>query len=777
MKSKTQLPVIILRGIVLLPNNDLRLEFENDISKNIIDESELFHDSKVLIVNKEDTLEETVSTNDLPNIGVISSISHRIELPNGKTRIIITGIKRVNVDKYLDIKDNNSILEAVISNISYKKIDYNEEVIIIKKLKRELEFYTKAIPYVSNGILSQIEKVKSLNTITDIVVPYLNLDKERMIEYLKESDPVERSTMILQDIYNETDAYNIELQIDNRVRRNIDDNQRKFILQEKLKEVKKELGDKSLKDTKIIEYKNKIKKLKLDSKLVERLDEEIKRLESMTDLSPEVSVVENYLDWVLSIPWNKYTKDNEDLNNIYEKLDESHSGLQELKDRFVEYVAVRKKSNSVKSPIICLVGPPGVGKTSFVRSLANALNRNFVKISVGGVNDEAEIMGHRRTYLGAKPGRIIQSLKKAKSMNPVFLIDEIDKMTKDQKGDPASSLLEVLDPEQNKYFSDNYIEEEVDLKDVMFITTANYIENIPEPLKDRMEIIELSAYTEFEKLDIFKKYILPNTLKEHGLNEKTISISDDLMLSIISNYTNEAGVRELSRVIEKLVRKIITDLMKKKLSVNKITVDKDMIKKYLGLPKYEDNSIKNNEIGVVNGLAYTQLGGDVLNIEVNYMPGSGKLKLTGQLGDVMQESANIAFSYVKSNYKLFNIDPKLFRNYDFHIHVPEGAVKKDGPSAGITLTTALISSLTHSYVDSKLAMTGEITLRGNILKIGGLKNKTIAALKYGINKVIIPKSNLNDIEELPKEVRDNIKFIPVDNYIEAFKIMRRGFYE
>jgi len=776
MKNKTQLPVIILRGIVLLPNNDLRLEFDNDISKNIIEESLLFHDSKVLIVNKENSLEETISTDDLPNIGVLSSISHRLELPNGKTRIIITGIKRVNVDKYLDIK-NNKILEAYISNIPYNKIDYNEENILIKKLKRELEFYTKAIPYVSNGILSQIEKVKSLNTITDIVVPYLGLEKERMLEYLKESDPIERSAMILQDIYNETDAYNIELQIDNKVRRNIDDNQRKFILQEKLKEVKKELGDKSLKDTKILEYKNKLEILDLEPKIVEKIEEEIKRLEAMTDLSPEVSVVENYLDWIFSIPWNKYTKDSEDLTDIYNKLDQSHSGLQELKDRFVEYVAVRKKSNNVKSPIICLVGPPGVGKTSFVRALAYALNRNFVKISVGGVNDEAEIMGHRRTYLGAKPGRIIQSLKKAKSMNPVFLIDEIDKMTKDQKGDPASSLLEVLDPEQNKYFSDNYIEEEVNLKDVMFITTANYIENIPEPLKDRMEIIELSAYTDFEKMDIFKNHLLPNILKEHGLNKKSVSISDDLILKIISNYTHEAGVRELSRVIEKLVRKIITDLMKKRLSINKINVDEEMIIKYLGLPKYEENKSKKNEIGVVNGLAYTSVGGDVLNIEVNYMPGTGKLKLTGQLGDVMQESANIAFSYVKSNYKLFNIDPKMFKNYDFHIHVPEGAVKKDGPSAGITLTTALISVLTNSYVDSKLAMTGEITLRGNILKIGGLKNKTIAALKYGIDKVIIPKSNLNDVLELPKEVRNNIKFIPVDNYIEAFKIMRGGFYE
>ena len=776
MKNKTQLPVIILRGIVLLPNNDLRLEFDNDISKNIIEESLLFHDSKVLIVNKENSLEETISTDDLPNIGVLSSISHRLELPNGKTRIIITGIKRVNVDKYLDIK-NNKILEAYISNIPYNKIDYNEENILIKKLKRELEFYTKAIPYVSNGILSQIEKVKSLNTITDIVVPYLGLEKERMLEYLKESDPIERSAMILQDIYNETDAYNIELQIDNKVRRNIDDNQRKFILQEKLKEVKKELGDKSLKDTKILEYKNKLEILDLEPKIVEKIEEEIKRLEAMTDLSPEVSVVENYLDWIFSIPWNKYTKDSEDLTDIYNKLDQSHSGLQELKDRFVEYVAVRKKSNNVKSPIICLVGPPGVGKTSFVRALAYALNRNFVKISVGGVNDEAEIMGHRRTYLGAKPGRIIQSLKKAKSMNPVFLIDEIDKMTKDQKGDPASSLLEVLDPEQNKYFSDNYIEEEVNLKDVMFITTANYIENIPEPLKDRMEIIELSAYTDFEKMDIFKNHLLPNILKEHGLNKKSVSISDDLILKIISNYTHEAGVRELSRVIEKLVRKIITDLMKKRLSINKISVDEEMIIKYLGLPKYEENKSKKNEIGVVNGLAYTSVGGDVLNIEVNYMPGTGKLKLTGQLGDVMQESANIAFSYVKSNYKLFNIDPKMFKNYDFHIHVPEGAVKKDGPSAGITLTTALISVLTNSYVDSKLAMTGEITLRGNILKIGGLKNKTIAALKYGIDKVIIPKSNLNDVLELPKEVRNNIKFIPVDNYIEAFKIMRGGFYE
>ena len=536
---KTDLPVIILKGIVLLPNNDIRLEFENDLSKNIIDVAELFHDNKILIVSKEDPLEESMDLKELPNIGVIAKISHKIELPNGKTRLILTGIKRAYVHEYLNLNKKDDILESIVSEIEVEKIESKEEEALIKKLYRELEHYTKTIPYISNGFLSLIVNMTNLDKMTDIVVPYLQITQNRMLEYLYQEKSIERLKMIIKDIYMETENFYIEKEIDTKIKEDLDENQRQFILKEKIKMIKKELGDTSLKENEINKIKNKLKKLKLDKKIKERIEEELTKYEALPETSPEMNVSRNYIEWLLNIPWNTYTKDNDNLEDIQNKLNKSHSGLEELKERFIEYIAIRRRTNNLKSPIICLVGPPGVGKTSFVYSLAKALNRNFVKISVGGVNDEAEIIGHRRTYLGSNPGRIISSLKKAKSMNPVFLIDEIDKMTKDQKGDPASVLLEVLDPEQNKYFSDNYIEEEVDLSNIMFVTTANYIENIPEPLKDRLEIIEMSGYTEYEKLEITKQYLIPKICTEHGIKEKNIEISDEVILKIINGYTKE----------------------------------------------------------------------------------------------------------------------------------------------------------------------------------------------------------------------------------------------
>ncbi len=768
---KTELPVIILRGIILLPNNDIRLEFDNDISKNIIDVAELFHDSKVLIISKEDPLEESVDLKELPKIGVVARISHKMELPNGKTRLVISGLKRANVVELLNNDKNEDILEAIIEEIVPEEIDAYQEQALIKKLQRELEYYTKTIPYASNSIISIVKNMTSLDKMTDVIVPYLNIESDRVLTYLYELNPVERLTYILEDIYDETEMYQIEKEIDSRVKREMDDTQRKYILKEKLKEIKKQLGDTSVKENEINKINKKLETLNLNDKIKTRIDEELNRFETLNETSPEVNIVRNYIEWLLNIPWNVYTKDNDDLNDIANKLDKTHSGLKEVKDRIIEYIAVRKKSNNLKTPILCLVGPPGVGKTSFVSSIASAIDRNFVKISVGGMNDEAEIIGHRRTYLGANPGRIIQSLKKAKSMNPVFLIDEIDKMTKDQKGDPASTLLEVLDPEQNEFFSDNYIEEEVDLSKIMFITTANNIEDIPEPLRDRLEIIEMTGYTEYEKLEIVKNYLLPKICEEHGLDYKNITFEDKLILDVIREYTKESGVRNLERTISKIMRKIVTELLKKKIAINKITIDKKMIDKYLGKPLYEKELDNNSEIGVVNGLAYTPYGGDVLKIEVNYFKGKGNLLLTGSIGEVMEESAKIALDYVKSNYKEFGIDYKKFDN-DIHIHVPEGAVKKDGPSAGIALTTALISSLTNSRVDSSIAMTGEITLRGNILKIGGLKEKSIGALRNGIKTILIPKGNINDLEKLPDQVKENIKFIPVSTYSEALDVLK-----
>ena len=461
--------------------------------------------------------------------------------------------------------------------------------------------------------------------------------------------------------------------------------------------------------------------------------------------------------------------DNENLKQVKKSLDESHFGLKEVKDRIIEYLAVKKMSNNQNGSIICLVGPPGVGKTTLAMSIAKAINRNFVQISVGGLRDESEIIGHRRTYVGAGPGRIITSIKKAKSNNPLFLIDEVDKMNSDYKGDPSSCLLNVLDKEQNKYFSDNYIEEDFDLSNVLFILTANYIENIPDPLKDRLEIINLQGYTEYEKLDIAIKHLIPKIIKKNGLNSDYVSIDNNTILKIIRNYTKEAGVRELERQLDKIVRKIVTQIVVKNIKINKIIITEQNLIKYLGKEKYKYNEKKKEQIGVVNGLAYTPYGGDVLPIEVNYYKGKGNLILTGSLGDVMKESANIALSYLKANYRYYNINYKLFEN-DIHIHVPEGAIKKDGPSAGIALTLAILSCLTKIKIPSNLAMTGEITLRGHILEIGGLKEKSLGALRSGINKIIIPYDN--DISDLPKEVKNNIKFIKVKNFKDVYEVIK-----
>lgn len=763
---KKELPVIILKGIILLPNNEIKLEFENDLSKNIIDIAELFHNNKILVVSNDDPLEEEIDFKKLPNIGTLATISHKIKLPNGKIRIIISGIRRQQVCEYLNKGEKNDILEAIVSDINIKKIDKNQENLLIQKLYKDLENYSKTIPYISNSFLSIIKDVKTLDETTDIVVPYINSNNKRLREYLYETNSTNRLKMILKDMYLEMETFKLEREIDNKVKINIDENQREYLLKEKLKTIKQELKEKSIKENDIDKIREKLKTIDFPKNIKNRLEEELERYEATQESSQEISVIRNYIDWFTNIPWNIYTKDNDNIQNIVEILDKSHSGLDELKERFIEYIAVRKNTNNKKSPIICLVGPPGVGKTSFVYTLSKALNRNFTKISVGGVNDEAEIIGHRRTYLAANPGRIIQSLKKAKSMNPIFLIDEIDKMTKGTKGDPASVFLEILDPEQNKHFSDNYIEEEVDLSNVMFIVTANYIENIPEPLKDRLEIINISGYTEYEKLDIARSHLIPKISEEHGLNNQ-IYIDDNILTKIIREYTKESGVRELNRMLEKIVRKIVTRQIIKK-DKKSIILNESLLYQLIGQPIYQNKTEKADEIGVVNALAYTLFGGEVLDIEVNYFKGNGNIEITGSIGEVMKESVKIAYDYIKTNYRLFDIDYRILKENDIHIHIPKGSVKKDGPSAGVAITTSLISALTNRYVSKKVAMTGEITLRGNILKIGGLKEKAIAAFNSGITKIYIPSQNKSDIEKLPNEVKENIEFVLVSNYEQLY---------
>lgn len=773
--KKINLPVIVLKGIILLPNNDIRLEFQDNETKNIIDVSEMFHDNKLLVIGQIDTIEESTNISELPKIGVISKINHKVKLPNGNIRVTISGISRAYVHEYMNLNNKLDSLECITSEILENKPDVATEPIILKKLYNEFEKHIRIVPYITNSILSTLVTVKTLSQMTDIIANQISSTNERLNEYLLTFDINTRVEMVLKDIYQEQEMYKIEKELEQKVKKSIDNSQKEYFLREKIKVIREELGDVSSKDEEIDSLREKLNALDAPKHIKDRLNNEIRKLDSLTNLSPEINIVRTYIDWLFDLPWNSVTTDNDDLRDVKKKFDESHYGLEKVKERIIEYLAVKKVKGNMNGPIICLVGPPGVGKTSLAFSVAHAMNRKFTKISVGGLHDECEIIGHRRSYLGAEPGRIIQGLKKAGSSNPVFLIDEIDKMTKDIKGDPASALLDVLDPEQNKCFRDNYIEEEIDLSNVMFLATANYIEDIPEALRDRLEIIRLSGYTEFEKLDIVKTHLLKKICDEHGLNYEKINISDNVILKIIRNYTKEAGVRELERQLATIVRKIITKLVMNNIKIDRINILEKDLEKYLGKIKFLDSEAMDvSQIGVVNGLAYTQFGGDTLPIEVNYFKGNGNLVLTGSLGDVMKESAQIALSYIKANYKKFKIDYEKLTSNDIHIHVPEGATPKDGPSAGVTLTTALISAFSNLKIDKNLAMTGEITLRGKVLPIGGLKEKSMGAYRNGIKRIIIPKENIRDLDDVPTEVKRCMEYIPVSTYDDIYKVIKES---
>ena len=768
---KTNLPVIILRGAVLLPYCELRLELKNEIDKNILEIAENFHDNHVLIVSPYNPIEEDINMKSLPKIATVGKINLKMDLSNNITRVVIEGINRVNVSEYSEYSNKEGILEGFITTTTQFAIDPKDELALMRKLIKELELFISAVPYMSNSILAQITQVKSIAKISDLVANYLPIAFERKLEYLKTVNPYTRVVMLLEDIKTEEEIMQIEEKIEDELKKQLDDSQKEYILREKIRIIKEELGDLSIKDNDIEEIRSKIENLKCNKKIKEKLYNELKKYEFMNNNSPEISVVRNYIDWLLSLPWKTFSKEEVDLKKVRETLNKTHYGLENIKTRIIEFLAVKKISKNLKSPIICLVGPPGVGKTSLAKSIAKSINRNFVKISVGGVNDEAEIIGHRRTYIGANPGRIISAMKKSKTSNPVFLIDEIDKMSKDYKGDPASCLLEVLDPEQNKYFCDNYIEEEYDLSNIMFIITANDLYKIPAALRDRLEVIQLSGYTEYEKLDIAKRHLLPKLLKEHGIDKKSVIFKDSSIMEIIRHYTKEAGVRELERTIASVIRKIVTKMLENKKNI-KYTIDQKDIDNYLGKRKYFYTSKEEKStVGIANGLAYTQFGGSTLPIEVTYYKGKGELVLTGSLGEIMKESAKIALSYIKSHSSEFDIDYNTIKNSDIHIHVPEGAVQKDGPSAGITLTTAIISAFKNKAIDNEVGMTGEMTLRGNVLPIGGLKEKTIGAHRSGIKKIIIPKQNERDLDEIPKEIKQELEFILVDEYKNIYDII------
>ncbi len=763
---KLNLPVLILRNTVLFPDIEIKLEFETDIEKNVIYEAEAFHDNKIFIIALED-INQFSDIKNMPKFGVVAKILKRLELPNGKTRIFIKGIIRAHVIDYINTED---YIETIISTYSDINIEKNIESGTIKKLYRELDECIKKVPYMSNSILNLISDNNSLDKVTDIIVNNLQLDNNRLLLYVKEFNPLKRAEMIVEDIYKVEQLFDIENDIDKKVKRELDEDEKNFYLKEKIKLLQDELGEISLKEEEIINLKEKVDNLNADISIKNKILNEIDRYENMPGTSPEISIVRNYINFIISLPWGIYTKEETDLSKIKKRLDDSHYKLDEIKDRIIEYLAVKQESNDINSPIICLVGPPGVGKTTLVSSIANSIGRNFVKISLGGVDDEAIIKGHMRTYIGSTPGRIIDGIRRAKSSNPVFLIDEIDKMSNNYKGDPASALLEVLDSSQNKYFKDNYLEEEYDLSHVLFIATANDISKIPDELKDRLEIIYINGYTELEKLKIAKKYLIPSICKNHGI--KNIKISDEEILNIIRFYTKESGLRELDRLLSKIVRKIVANKVIKSESIN---LDVDNIEKYLGKKIYESDELI-NEVGVVNALAYTNFGGDILPIESNYYEGSGNIIITGSIGDVMLESAKIALSYIKANAKLFKIDSNIFKS-DIHINVPNIAVKKEGPSAGVAITTSIISSLSNLFISNKVAMTGEITLRGNVIKVGGLKEKIIGAYINHIDTIFFPQANIKDLDEVPKEIKDKIKFIPVKKYEEIYMYLTKVLVE
>ena len=759
---KFNLPVIVLKGTIILPEAEIKLEFEDEVSKNIIEESELFHDNNLLIVTQ-NGIDENIIINELPNIATIAHITRKLELPNGKVRIVLKGVKRAQVLEYLNISKDS--LESIVSSIRNPYIDEETNRGLLRKLNVELENYINIVPYMSNSLLSLISDTIDLNKITDIIVNYLPIDISKKLEYLLEVSPVKRVEMILQDMYKEEQLFNIEKSIDTKVKKELDNDEKNFYLKEKIKLLKSELGEISPKEEEIENLRKSVEELNASEEIKDKIIYEIDRYENMSNISPELSIVRNYIDFMLSLPWNKKTTDIEDFKLIRENLDKKHYDLNEVKLRIIEYLAVKKHSSSVDTPIICLVGPPGVGKTTLAYSIAEAIGRKFVKISVGGVDDEAIIKGHIRTYIGSSPGKIIDGIKRAKSSNPVFLIDEIDKMSNTYKGDPRSALLEVLDSNQNKYFKDNYLEEEYDLSNVLFITTANNIDNIPNELRDRLEIININGYTELDKLEITKKHIIPTICSKHGIGN--IKISDEDILNIIRYYTKESGLRELERLISKIVRKIVTD---KVISNKRIVLTIKNIEEYLGKRIYDKEEIV-SEVGIVNSLVYTSFGGDITSIEVNHYEGNGNITLTGSLGDVMLESAKIALSYIKANHKLFNIDYNIFKD-DIHINIPNIAIKKEGPSAGISITTAIISALSNMSVNKNIAFTGEITLRGNILKIGGLKEKVIGAYLNNIDTIFIPYSNINDLDSIPEEIKFKIKFIPVKKYEEVYEYLK-----
>jgi ATP-dependent Lon protease len=764
MDLPTSLPAVIVRGTIPMPNHDFRIEVGRKISLKAVEQSEQAFNQHVIILIQKNPLIENPTVEDLEPIGVLAKIGMKIKLPNDAYKVKFNILKRVSIKDFF-LTDPYFVVD--FETIDTEKGDQEEEITLVKMVIQELTQHHQTILQPQSNVMEKIQKGIETEKLVDLIVLNLKSNEQSKYHYLEEKNLNKRLKLLLEDIAKQKMIVDLEQKINDEIKRSIDENQKEYYLREKMRAIQQELGDKAKKEDEIEALRNKILKAKMPKAMEEKALQELNRYQSTPSSMAESQVIRTYLDLIVELPWKKASKDNIDLNKVQEKLDEQHYALEKVKERIIEYLAVKIMTKQNPQTILCLAGPPGVGKTSLAISIADALKRKFVKQSLGGVRDESEIRGHRRTYVGAMPGRIIKGMKDAQTVNPVFLLDEIDKMASDFRGDPASAMLEVLDPEQNQKFSDHYLEEPYDLSQVLFITTANYLENVPAPLRDRMEIVELSSYTELEKFEIAKRHLLQKQLKAHGLKDSMFTLDDDVIYYIIQHYTREAGVRELNRYIGALIRKAIKTILLEKVSSVHITLDN--IHSFIGKKRFSHNLADQKEqVGVATGLAYTAFGGDTLPVEVTYYKGNGKLVLTGKLGDVMKESAMTALSFVKAHAEALKLDTALFEQNDFHIHVPEGAVPKDGPSAGITLATAIYSALSQRFVNKEVGMTGEITLRGNVLPIGGLKEKAIAAHRSGLKTILIPKDNEKDVDDIPKEVKDALKIIPVDHVTDVF---------
>jgi ATP-dependent Lon protease len=777
--SKTEkmvVPVLPLREVIVFPHMVVPLFVGREKSIHALEECVEKKKELFLVAQKQATTVNPTDK-DIYQIGTLGTILQILRLPDNTVKVLIEGKRRAKMLKFID---GEQMVEAEVEVVSEASDKLNVETeALVRSLKATFENYVKLNKRIPPEMLMSVNGIEDPSRLGDVVVAHLNLRFEDKQGVLEITDAMKRLERLLELMQGEIEILQVERRIRTRVKKQMEKSQKEYYLNEQMQAIQKELGEKDEFKAEIMAIEKQIKSKPMSKEAKEKAIKELKKLKMMSPMSAEATVVRNYIDWLITLPWGEFTEDSHDLKIAEDILNEDHYGLDEVKERLLEYLAVRTLTENSKGQIICFLGPPGVGKTSLAKSIAKALNKKFVRASMGGVRDEAEIRGHRRTYVGALPGKIVQSLKKAGSSNPVFLLDEVDKMSMDFRGDPSSALLEVLDPEQNATFGDHYLEVDYDLSKVMFVLTANSLSSVPRPLLDRMEVITISGYTDIEKFNIAKKYLLPKQMELHGLKPEDILVEDDALKNLAALYTREAGVRNLERIISTVCRKVAKKLVdvraeaamsKKAAPKGPIRVKTDDLEDMLGAPRVPNKLEENNEVGLTNGLAYTEMGGEMLQIEVSVVPGKGAVKITGKLGDVMQESASTAMSYVRSRAEGLGLSPDFYQNIDIHLHVPEGAVPKDGPSAGVTMTTAITSALTKIPVKRDVAMTGEVTLRGRVLAIGGLKEKLLAAKNVGVKTVIIPKDNVADLKKIPAEIKEGLQIIPVDHVDQVLRI-------